>query len=97
KEFFESNSQVDLFSDPTEIYSTYGLRWCATVLSLMPVLAQKTEDENLKQVLYEVELPLIEVMAAMERDGVTVDRKELTYLGEVITAQVETITQKIYD
>lgn len=88
---------MDLFSDPTEIYSTYGLRWCATVLSLMPVLEQKIEEENLKRVLYEVELPLIEVMAAMERDGVTVDRKELTDLGEVITAQVETITRQIYD
>ncbi|MCQ4635929.1 DNA polymerase I [Anaerovorax odorimutans] len=97
KEFFENNSQVDLFSDPTEVYSTYGLQWCATVLSLMPVLEQKIESEDLQKVLYEVELPLIEVMAAMERDGFTVDRKELTDLGEVITAQVETITQKIYD
>lgn len=97
KEFFENNSQVDLFTDSTENYSSYGLRWCAAVLSLKPVLEGKIHQEDLEKVLYEVELPLIEVMAAMEREGVTVDRSELTGLGEVITAQVETITEKIYE
>lgn len=96
KEFFQNHSQVDLFSDLTEIYSEYGLKWCAAVLGLQPVLEAKIKEEQLEQVLYEVELPLIEVMAAMEHDGVTVDRKELTDLGEIITGQVQKMTQQIY-
>ena len=97
KDFFSGESQVDLFQDLTAEYARYGLRWCAVVMNLVPILEEKIKEENLEQVLYEVELPLIEVMAAMERDGVKADKKELTDLGEIITKQVEVVTQKIYD
>lgn len=96
-ELLAENGQVDLFCDLTKEFSQYGLKWCAAIRSLMPVLEEKIKNENLEQVLYDVELPLIEVMAAMERDGVKVDKKELTDLGEVITSQVEVITEKIYE
>lgn len=97
KEFLGREGQVELFRNPAEEYSQYGLRWCAVVMNLMPLLEEKIKEENLEQVLYEVELPLIEVMAAMERDGVKVDKKELTDLGEIITAQVDVVTRRIYE
>lgn len=97
KEFFDANSQVDLFTDRTDSFSEFCLLWCAASSGLVPILKERVEAEQLHQVLYEVELPLIEVLAAMEYDGVRVDRHELENLGEVITSQVKTITQEIYN
>ncbi|MCI9596307.1 MAG: DNA polymerase I [Firmicutes bacterium] len=96
KAFFKDNGQLDLFQDTAEVYSVYGLRWCAAVAGLMPILEKKIKDEQLEPVLYEVELPLVEVMASMEKEGVTVDQEELKQLGKIITQQVDTLTQQIY-
>ncbi len=96
KDFLKNNSQMELFEDLEERYSTYGLQWCVTVANLLPLLQEKIKAEDLEKVLYEVELPLIEVMASMEKEGVTVDRQELTDLGSIITNQVELITEQIY-
>lgn len=97
KEFFKDNGQMDLFQDTTEVYSTYGLRWCAAAAGLMPVLEEQLKAEGLESVFYELELPLIEVMASMEKEGITVDQEELKRLGKVITKQVDVVTQQIYD
>lgn len=96
KELMEQTGQMDLFSDPAVQYSEYGLKWCATVSSLMAAVKGKLREDDLEKVLYEVELPLIEVMASMEYEGVTVDSNELTSIGEVITARVAEITSEIY-
>lgn len=97
KDFCTDNGQTDLFSDSAERFSNYALQWCAVVQELVPILKGKLKDNELETVFYQVELPLVEVMAAMEHDGVTVDKKELTHLGQIITGQVDMITQKIYE
>lgn len=97
KDFFAENGQTDLFSQNTDTFNNYGLQWCAVVNDLVVAMKPVIRENNLDQVYYQVELPLIQVMAAMERDGVTVDNQELTRLGDIITSQVETITQRIYE
>lgn len=96
KELMEQSGQLDMFTDPTDIYSKFGLKWCAAVSSLTPLLKKKTNEAGLEKVTYEVEIPLIEVMAGMEYEGVSVDETELVSLGKVITEQIDEITQKIY-
>ncbi len=97
KELIESDQQMDLFYDPTEKYSSFGLKWCTAVNSLIPVIKDKINTSDLEKVFYEVELPLVEVMAAMEYEGVKVDESELTDLGNVITSKIDEITGKIYE
>lgn len=96
KELMEQTDQVDLFSDPSEIYCAFGQKWCTAVKSLVPVLKEKIAETGAEKVLYDVELPLIEVMASMEYEGVSVDQQELVSLGEIITAKVAEITDMIY-
>lgn len=97
KDFFAGNGQMDLFSDTTEDYSNYGLLWCTIVKSLQHVIEDKIHVEDLDQVFYEVELPLIEVMASMEQIGFTLDKEELSVLGDTIKLQIEELTKQIYD
>ncbi len=97
EEFFANNGQMDLFQDSVKVYSTYGLRWCMAVAGILPILQEKIREQQLESVLYDIELPLIEVMASMEMEGIAVDQEELKRLGEVITEQVDLLTQRIYE
>ncbi len=96
-ELMEQTGQMDLFSDPAAEYSEFGFKWCSTVMSLASVLKAKIKEADLEKVLYDVELPLIEVMAGMEYEGVVCDRDELKSLGSIITEKVSEITAKIYE
>ena len=96
KELMDKNGQMDLFSDPSEEYSKFGIKWCAAVKSLVPIIKAKAAEAQLDRVLYDVEIPLVKVMASMEYEGVRVDSEELTRTGKIITDRVSQITEEIY-
>ena len=96
KEFFEENGQVDLFSDPTENYMTYGCEVCAAILNLAEVQKAEIASQKLETVLYEAELPLVEVMASMEKEGFRADRETLEEFGVILAEQIDGLTQQIY-
>lgn len=97
KELMEQTGQLDMFTDPIEIYKDYGIKWCAAVSSLTPVMKEKIKDTKLDTVAYEVEMPLIEVMASMEYEGVSVDETELVSLGSVIKERIDEMTSQIHN
>ena len=97
KELMEQTGQLDMFTDPSEIYKDYGLKWCAAVNSLTPLMKNKIKEAGLETVAYEVEMPLIEVMASMEYEGVSVDETELTSLGSVIKSRIDEMTSQIHE
>lgn len=96
KEFLEENGQVDLFSDPTENYMAYGCQVCGAILNLAEVQKAQIAAQKLEKVLYEAELPLVEVMASMEREGFRADKATLEEFGVILAEQIEELTQQIY-
>ena len=96
KEFFEENGQVDLFTDPTEQYMTYGCEVCGAILNLADAQKAQIADQKLETVLYEAELPLVEVMASMEHEGFRTDKKILEGFGVVLAEQIGELTKQIY-
>lgn len=96
KEFLEENEQVDLFSDPTENYMAYGCQVCGAILNLAEIQKAQIAAQKLEKVLYEAELPLVEVMASMEREGFRADEKTLEEFGVILAEQIDQLTQQIY-
>ena len=96
KEFFEENGQVDLFSDPTENYMAYGCQVCGAILNLAEVQKAQIAAQKLEKVLYEAELPLVEVMASMEYEGFRADEKTLEEFGVILAEQIDQLTRQIY-
>lgn len=97
KDFMAENGQVDFLSKEEIKYAEYGTNWCTSVFHLILILSEKLSADGLERVLLEVELPLIEVMASMETKGFNIDRNELTNAGKSISAQIEQISNKIYE
>lgn len=96
-DFIASNGQIDMFSDSSRAYMDYGLKYCVTVMNLKSIQEDQIVSDNLEKVLYEVELPLIEVMASMEKEGFRTDRSFLTEFGKKLTEEVNSLAASIHE
>ncbi len=69
----------------------------AAVAILGPQLAAEIEENGLTELNSTVEVPLVAVLAHMERTGVAVDRAELEGLNDSMTAEATALAQAIQD
>ena len=61
------------------------------------ILRKQITEENLDFLLYEVEFPLISVLAEMEMTGVEIDLKSLENYSVELTAKMNAAEKEIYD
>jgi DNA polymerase I len=55
------------------------------------------KEQGIERLMDEVEMPLIEVLAAMEQTGVLLDRKRLADIGEGFEQRIETLQAEIFE
>jgi DNA polymerase-1 len=60
------------------------------------ILLRKLEDEGLKSLFYEMEIPLIEILAHMEMNGVKIDRSLLEDMSKEFEGELTSIADRIY-
>ena len=82
---------VDLFSDFG--YTTVNV---ATYYVIMQKQKEEMQKQNLSSLYYDVELPLVNVLYSMEKEGVTVDINILNKLGESFSTELDMLTKEIY-
>jgi DNA polymerase I len=58
---------------------------------------ESMEQLDLERLMNEVEMPLIEVLAEMERNGLLLDRKRLADIGEGFEQRIETLQAEIFE
>lgn len=72
--------------------------WEAKAISrLYPLLGAKLEEEKLTHLMDTIELPLVEVLAAMEQNGVYVNRAHLAEKTEEVADRLQKIEAAIYE
>lgn len=81
---------------PAERPAMYGLMASLTH-ELYPLLLAAVEREGMSALLNDMELPLIRVLADMEREGARIDTAELAAMSERLTRRAGKIEQQIYD
>jgi DNA polymerase-1 len=64
---------------------------------LYDVLLQQVEEKKLGELLEEIEMPLIQVLARMEAHGVKVDCDLLQAMSQEAEGEISQLTQKIYE
>lgn len=72
------------------------LHRCACIEPLHRVLREQIEQNNQLKLLEEIELPLSEVLAAMELCGFAVDTDALTDYGKMLDEQIKQLEQRIH-
>ncbi len=63
---------------------------------LFSVLHPWVQEKKLEQLLYEIEIPLVEILASMEKQGVRVDCGLLQEMSQQMEGEIKVLTQKIY-
>jgi DNA polymerase-1 len=71
-------------------------RQAVAVAKLVPELTERMEARGGRELYDEVELPLVGVLARMERAGIGVDREYLGELGDSLRDRLATIEKDVY-
>ncbi len=64
---------------------------------LKKILEKEISKKDLDNLFYDVEMPLIEVLATMEMNGVAINRIYLASLSKELDKKLDKLTKKIYD
>jgi DNA polymerase-1 len=74
----------------------YAARDAEAVMRLKEVLLPKLREHKLEQLFYDVELPLIPVLVAMELTGILIDREVLWEQGKELEILLDQLQREIY-
>lgn len=92
QQYFPEESVPETFADEVE-----QAVWTAKLLSrLQPRLTEELSLLGMMKLYEEMELPLVEVLAAMEQNGVYVNRDHLSAKSAEVGRKLEKIQQNIY-
>ncbi|WP_298527512.1 DNA polymerase I [uncultured Christiangramia sp.] len=88
----KSMRDVDLKSQ-----TEYGVEDADITLQLKTLFEKELEDANTKKLFNEIEIPLVEVLADMELEGIKLDENYLQSLSEALTNDIKDLEAKIYE
>ncbi len=89
--------QLDLFGDNSSAYFDYAAVCGAAVFQIAVQQRKEIQKSESESVLYGIELPLIEVMAAMELTGIRTERSFLDELGNELRQRIAKLEESIYE
>lgn len=75
---------------------TYACERSHLTLKATKLLLPKLSQEGFNKLFYQVELPLLEVLATMEMNGVKIDTERLKIISQAFDGILNTSTEKIY-
>lgn len=81
---------------PVSDAAPYAAADAETVLQLMPILKQRLQEQQTENIFNELEMPLIEVLADMEINGIFLDKDFLKDMSEKLAVRLSEIEEEIY-
>ncbi len=82
--------------EPKDIYK-YACEDADVTLRLMKPLAEELRKNSLEEVFQNIEMPLMPVLARMERNGVVLDTETLKEVENDFTLRLQTLEKDIYE
>ena len=80
---------------PTDIYK-YACEDADVTLKLKNILEKELESNGVKELFEEIEMPLVPVLAYMEKNGVRIDTEALKETSKHFTIRMREIEEEIY-
>jgi len=89
-------AQKNMRSVPVEQLKEYAVEDADVTFQLKNIFEPKLEAEGVSALASEIEMPLIRVLAEMERNGVILDREELNAITGNLRDDIITLEKEIY-
>ena len=97
----KQDKQINLFDtniEQKEDSKKYEISFITYVIKeLKNLLTKKLEEQNSLKLFNEIEMPLAEVLAKIQYEGMYIDKQELIAFGEELKAGIEELTKQIYE
>ena len=90
------DDQMTMFSDMRAKVDDFITEGCM-VKALRKIQEAEIIEKDLRKVFYSCELPLIEVLAAMENAGILCDREYLDEFGKSLEGEINSLEKEIYE
>lgn len=95
-EFSEAETEVKQFSMLDETEDNRLAEYAYILQPLWELLSEKMKERQQERLYYEVELPLVYVLADMQINGFFIDKEELKSFGKRLEADISRLTDEIY-
>ncbi|MGN1270785.1 MAG: DNA polymerase I [Clostridia bacterium] len=96
----EENSeteQITLFDNMADQKEDKTYIYAYAIYKLYNVLTQKMEEAGSINLFKQIEMPLTEVLASMQYEGIYIDKEELLDFGKELQEKIDILTQEIYE
>lgn len=92
----KGKSKKSLTNISQEDRTIFAARYANIVYRAVPILNKRLIDNSQTQLYYDIEHPLIEVLASIEKYGIKINENELIKYGEALTKSINILTGEIY-
>ncbi len=93
----KGSGQLNMRDVELEKIKEYAAEDSDITLQLYAIFLPKLKDQNALSVLHEIEMPLVPVLAAMEREGVRIDKDFLSDYSKELLEEAQKSEEKIYE
>ena len=89
--------QITLFDNAEKPKEDKTYIYAYAIYKLYNVLIQKMEEAGSIDLFNKIEMPLTEVLASMQYEGIYIDKQELLDFGKELQEKIDILTQEIYE
>ncbi len=93
----KGSGQLNMRDVELEKIKEYAAEDSDITLQLYDIFLPKLKKQNALSVLHEIEMPLVPVLAAMEREGVRIDKDFLNDYSKELESEAQKSEEKIYE
>lgn len=92
----KGKKQITLREVPLDKVAAFSCEDVLCTVRLKNRFLQELQERQLEKVLYDLELPLVPVLAAMERNGIYLEKEVLEKILIKVTSELKGLTEEIY-
>ena len=93
----KGKSRVRICDMDEKAAAEFAAKEVRCIALLRAFLEKELESNGQTDLYYEIELPLVEVLADLQITGIAVDREKLAEFNETLSERIEELTDKIYE
>ncbi len=91
------NKKISLENITEKLLDTNPKKYKERIKKLYPILKNKIKENNLQKIYQEIEIPLIEILAEIEKNGIKININLLKDVENKIQKEINEIKNKIYN
>ena len=88
-----SEKYLGISNETDELFSESSDETLTALMKLVPILTSELKERGLEKLFFEMELPILNLLAHMERTGIAIDREGLSADAKFLELEVERETQ----